>query len=132
MTRMSRPRRTFILGALCAVGVLLLTPGRSQAEGGQSSRAELLYNTYCVQCHGLNRNGKGVNTKDMAVQPRDHADPKGMGDIPDEELFKAIKDGGLAVNKSVLMPAWGAMLDEAAIRDLVAYLRRVCQCGPKK
>ena len=40
-----------------------------------SADMEQLYNTYCVQCHGLQRNGKGVNTPDMSVQPRDHTDP---------------------------------------------------------
>ena len=48
-------------------------------------------------------------------EPRDHTDAKGMGDTPDDELFKAIKEGGLAVNKSVLMPTWGGVLIDAQI-----------------
>ena len=27
------------------------------------------YKTYCVQCHGMQGNGKGVNIRDMSVQP---------------------------------------------------------------
>ena len=94
-----------------------------------SADMEQLYNTYCVQCHGLQRNGKGVNTPDMSVQPRDHTDPKGMGDIPDEEMFQAIKLGGLSVNKSVLMPPWSGVLSDEQIRGLVGYLRRMCCNG---
>jgi cytochrome c oxidase cbb3-type subunit 3 len=90
------------------------------------------YNTYCVQCHGVNRNGKGINSRDMSVQPRDHSDAKGMGDIPNEEIFHVIKDGGLAVNKSVLMPAWGNVMNDEEIKELVAYLRFVCNCGSGK
>jgi cytochrome c oxidase cbb3-type subunit III len=52
-----------------------------------------------------------------------------MGDTPDAELFKAIKEGGLAVNKSVLMPAWGGVLTDGEITELVKYLREVCHCG---
>lgn len=87
------------------------------------------YNTYCIQCHGVNRNGKGINSRDMSVQPRDHSDAKGMTDIPNDEIFKVIKEGGLAVNKSVLMPAWGNVLNDGEIKELVAYLRFVCKCG---
>jgi len=87
------------------------------------------YDTYCTQCHGINRNGRGINSRDMSVQPRDHSDAKGMGGIPDSELFRVIKEGGLAVNKSVLMPAWGNVMNDTEIREMVAYLRHVCKCG---
>jgi mono/diheme cytochrome c family protein len=89
------------------------------------------YNTYCVQCHGLRRNGTGINRRDLSVQPRDHTDAKAMGDAPDDELEKAIREGGLAVNKSVLMPAWGGVLKPEEITALVHYLREVCKCGKK-
>jgi cytochrome c oxidase cbb3-type subunit 3 len=94
-------------------------------------KAERNYDTYCVQCHGLERNGKGVNAARMSVQPRDHSDQKAMTDIPDDELFKAIKEGGVAVNKSVLMPVWGRVLSDDEIHEMVSYLREVCKCGKK-
>jgi cytochrome c oxidase cbb3-type subunit 3 len=84
-----------------------------------------LYDTYCVQCHGVNRDGNGLNSGDMAVKPRDHTDSKAMGDTPDDLLFKAIKNGGLSVNKSVLMPTWGGVLTDDEIHALVKYLRFV-------
>lgn len=87
------------------------------------------YDTYCVQCHGIERNGRGVNSPGMSVQPRDHTDAKGMGGLPEAEMFNAIKNGGLAVNKSVLMPAWAGVLDDTEIQGLVAYLRHLCKCG---
>ena len=96
-----------------------------------STHSEKVYNTYCAQCHGVDRNGKGINSSQMSVQPRDHSDAKGMGDIPDDELERAIRDGGLAVNKSVLMPTWGKTLSDEEIRGLVKYLRVICKCGNK-
>lgn len=110
----------------------LLFAGKAAAADDQYAKAARNYDTYCVQCHGINRNGKGINSRDMSVQPRDHTDAKGMGDIPDDEIFHAIKDGGLAVNKSVLMPAWGNVLTEEEVKEMVAYLRHVCKCGSGK
>lgn len=118
----------FLSASLTALAGLALPVASAQAAD-PNPNAVRNYNTYCVQCHGVNRNGKGVNSKYMSVQPRDHSDAKGMTDIPDKELFKAIKEGGLSVNKSVLMPAWGDVMSDDDINELVAYLRYVCKCG---
>jgi len=106
--------------------------GNAAAADEQYAKAARNYDTYCVQCHGINHNGRGINSRDMSVQPRDHSDAKGMGGIPDDDLFRVIKEGGLAVNKSVLMPAWGNVMNDTEIRELVAYLRFVCKCGSNK
>lgn len=118
----------FLTAGIFLVSVLMLA-GKAAAADSYSERAVRNYDTYCVQCHGINRNGRGINSRDMSVQPRDHSDAKGMGGIPDEELFRVIKEGGLAVNKSVLMPAWGNVMKDDEIRELVAYLRHVCNCS---
>lgn len=123
------------LGSVLSLAGLLLASGLTIAgnaaatDAQYSNQAVRNYDTYCVQCHGINRNGRGINSRDMSVQPRDHSDAKGMGDIPDEEIFRVIKEGGLAVNKSVLMPAWGNVMNDDEIKELVAYLRHVCNCG---
>jgi len=87
-----------------------------------------LYKTYCWQCHGKNGDGMGINVHDMSVQPRNHTDAKEMSSRSDEELYKAIREGGQAISKSVLMPPWGGTLNDDEIRSLVAYLRELCQC----
>jgi len=129
-----KPHIRQFVSAFFPAGLLLasafMAAGNAAAADGQySQRAVRNYDTYCVQCHGVNRNGRGINSRDMSVQPRDHSDAKGMGDIPDEEVFRVIKEGGLAVNKSVLMPAWGNVMNDDEIKELVAYLRHVCNCG---
>src|SRR3546814_3070278 len=73
---------------------MLLPNSAAAGDDGKFVSAARHYDTYCVQCHGVNRNGKGINSRDMSVQPRDHSDAKGMGDIPNEEIFHVIKDGG--------------------------------------
>lgn len=87
-----------------------------------------LYKTYCWQCHGKSGDGMGVNVRDMSVQPRDHTDAKEMASRSDDELFKAIKEGGQAISKSVLMPPWKGNLSDDEIRAVVGYLRELCQC----
>jgi cytochrome c oxidase cbb3-type subunit III len=86
------------------------------------------YKTYCIQCHGLQGSGMGLNIRDMSVQPRDHTDVKAMSARSDAELFKVIKEGGFAISKSVLMPPWGDVLTDDEINDLVIYLRDLCKC----
>ncbi len=124
-----QPIRVFALAAAIVLACPRTCTRARADDDAKWAAAAKTYNTYCAQCHGLNRNGKGINAKSMPVQPRDHSDPKGMGPIPDAEIVKAITDGGLSVNKSVLMPAWGKVLSPGQIQDLAAYIRHVCKCG---
>ncbi|QHS11582.1 cytochrome c [Sinimarinibacterium sp. NLF-5-8] len=91
-----------------------------------ADRGTVLYQTYCVQCHGVEGNGKGVNAASMSVQPRDHTDTPEMSARTDEELFKVIQKGGKSINKSVLMPMWGGNLSDDDIHLLVGHLRELC------
>jgi len=105
---------------------LSLTPEEKAADVTISASEN--YKTFCWQCHGIQGDGQGINVRDMSVQPRDHTDAVSISSRSDEELFKAIKLGGQAVNKSVLMPPWGDLLKDEEINGLVKYLRYLCQC----
>ena len=98
------------------------------ANTGAATSAKDNYKNYCWQCHGIEANGMGVNIIDMSVQPRDHTSPKAMRGRSDADLFKVIKEGGLSIDKSVLMPPWKDSLSDDEINDLVKYLRDICQC----
>jgi len=105
------------------ISCLFLQSNIAHAESAQDN-----YRTYCMQCHGMKGTGMGLNIQDMSVQPRDHTDAKAMGTRSDSELFKAIKEGGLAISKSSLMPQWADTFTDNEIRDLVNYLRTLCNC----
>jgi len=45
----------------------LLVPGVAQADSAADN-----YKTYCMQCHGIQANGLGINTRDMTVNPLEH------------------------------------------------------------
>jgi cytochrome c oxidase cbb3-type subunit 3 len=123
--------RTLSSALLLAAAIGFARPALAEDEAKLKASAQL-YDTYCAQCHGVNRNGKGVNTIGLSVQPRDHSDTAGMSTLPATQMFTAIKGGGAAVNKSALMPAWGSVLTDDEINDMVEYLRHVCKCGAAK
>ncbi len=125
------PHRNLTRALLLGAAIGLANPAHAQDEAKLKTSAQL-YDTYCAQCHGVNRNGKGVNTIGLSVQPRDHSDTAGMSTLPATQMFTAIKGGGAAVNKSALMPAWGSVLTDDEINDMVEYLRHVCKCGAPK
>jgi cytochrome c oxidase cbb3-type subunit 3 len=106
-----------------AVAVLALVPAAQAKESAADN-----YRIYCSQCHGSAGDGKGVNVRDMSVQPRDHTDAKAMSARSDEQLFKVVKEGGLAIDKSVIMPPWGDTFSDEEIRDLVQHMRGLCKC----
>lgn len=86
------------------------------------------YQWYCTQCHGLKGKGDGVNAKFLTVPPRNHTKAEYLETRTDEQLFDAIKLGGLSVGRAPCMPAWGHTLDEDTIHAMVQYIRELCQC----
>ncbi len=114
------------MGNRLLIGLFLLAAVSLPALAKET--AEDNYRTYCMQCHGMEGNGKGVNIRDMSVQPRDHTDAKAMSARSDDTLFKVIKEGGPSIDKSVLMPPWGDTLNDEEIKDMVQHLRKLCNC----
>jgi len=112
----------------CICVVLLLGWSMAFAAIGKETAVDN-YRTYCTQCHGVDGNGKGINIRDMSVQPRDHTDAKAMSGRSDDTIFKIIKEGGPSIDKSVLMPPWGDTFSDEEIHDLVAHLRKLCNCS---
>ena len=46
-----------------------------------------------------------------------------MTRLTDHYLFQVISEGGKKVGKSSHMPAWGAVLKDEQIKDIVGYIR---------
>ena len=89
------------------------------------------YLSHCAPCHGPEGQGNGYNARFLPVKPTAHANAAYLATRPDDTLYDGIHAGGYILNKSHLMPPWGETLEPAQIRELVAYLRMLCQCqGP--
>lgn len=100
---------------------VVMQPQFSGAEDqGEGKR---LYQTYCTGCHGVSGKGDGPAGKALPVKPADHTNAKRMSQYSDEYLITVISKGGASVGKSSQMPAWGAVLKEAQIQEVSAYIR---------
>ena len=93
-----------------------------------TEKTRQLYRRYCAQCHGVKGHGDGINAQYLVVPPRDHTKGDYLETRSDQQLFEAIKLGGLAVGRAPCMPAWGHTLDDRTIRLLVGYIRDLCDC----
>lgn len=93
-----------------------------------SQKTRDTYQWYCTQCHGLKGKGDGINAKHLTVPPRDHTKGEYLETRTDQQLFDAIKLGGLAVGRAPCMPSWGSTLDDESIHSLVRYIRELCEC----
>lgn len=116
-----------VIATAMALGLALGVAG--SAHAGDTKQ---LFEFYCAQCHGVKGDGKGINVgKDFATDPRNFTSTADMEKRTDEDIRTVIKDGGPAISKSPLMPPWGATLSAAEVNDLLAYIRKFCNCKGK-
>jgi mono/diheme cytochrome c family protein len=86
------------------------------------SQGREVFAHYCAICHGAEGTGDGFNSTNLEVPPRDLANPDFWQQTTDERVVLVVSNGGGAVGKSVLMPAWGRTLNDRQIRAVVAFL----------
>jgi mono/diheme cytochrome c family protein len=90
------------------------------APAGDVAPGKELFIRYCSGCHGQDGHGEAKtfqpNVGNLAVREL-------MDQLTDEYLFTVIKKGGAAVGKNAAMPAWQSQLDDAQIRDIIAFVR---------
>ena len=86
-----------------------------------------LFTGLCSVCHGVGGKGDGPSAQGLEPKPADFTNCKVMAKDSDDVLFKIIKEGGQSAGRSTVMPAWGASLSDAHIRELVKYIRGLCK-----
>jgi mono/diheme cytochrome c family protein len=104
-----------------------LFPVESLQADGNAATGKIIYRENCAPCHGEGGKGDGPGAKLLPVKPADHTDGKDMSKRSDRDLTEIISKGGLDVNKSPFMPAWGGLLTDQQIRDLVAHIRSLAR-----
>lgn len=105
--------------------------GSPVIKRGNPAKGRQFYLVYCTSCHGLKGDGKGLLASVLDPKPKSHIEGKGkkpgegMNEKSDEKLYKAIKEGGQGIKKSVYMPAWGHIISDEDIWNIIAYLRTI-------
>lgn len=93
------------------------------APAEQAFDAKGAYATVCATCHGPAGAGNGPGAAALNPKPANFGDAAFWASRTDEQLVKAIREGGASVGKSALMPAWGGLYNEAQAKALVAYIK---------
>lgn len=116
-----RRRRAGALLALWASSVAAATPSGFAVQHGRG-----LFDTYCVPCHGANRDGCGPRAKLYDPRPANLTMSRRSADYK----TSIITGGGAFVGRSRYMPPWGQALSQQDIGDLVAYLSTLAPREP--
>lgn len=81
------------------------------------------YFALCSQCHGEDGRGQGPDATGLNPRPADFTDQEQMQEHTDGYLFWRISDGGDFDPYNSMMTAWGTLLSEQEIWELISYLR---------
>ena len=98
------------------------TGAATAAAGGDDPAA--YFKMKCAVCHGDTGGGDGPGGTALDPKPRNFTDATWQGATKDEEIKKAIVEGGASIGKSATMPGNPDLRSNPALSDaLVKYVR---------
>jgi mono/diheme cytochrome c family protein len=96
------------------------------ALGYQQTLGRRLNDQYCDRCHNPESSVERVSNYDnLDIKPHPFTEGDTLNKLSDADLTAIITNGGPALQKSALMPAWGNTLSKTDIQALIAYIRAV-------
>ena len=96
------------------------------ALGYQQTLGRRLNDQYCDRCHNSESTAERVSNYDnLEVKPHTFTEGDTLNKLSDADLTAIITNGGPALQKSALMPAWGNTLSKSDVQALIAYIRAV-------
>lgn len=99
-------------------------PSPEQEEVDLATVVDNKYALFCSSCHGEQGAGDGASAKAYSPLPRDFTDQQWQRQNDDQRIATVIRDGGSAVGLSSAMAAFGAILNQQEIDEMVAKIRR--------
>src|SRR6266702_4571054 len=106
-------------------GTLLAVAPAGAADSANIKTGKLVYERYCLSCHGAQGDGQGEAAESMAIKPRDYRQGSykwrstPYGSLPlDSDLEHTLVNGLYGT----YMPTW-KVLDERSRRDVIAYIK---------
>jgi mono/diheme cytochrome c family protein len=99
---------------------------------GDPTKGKEIFQASCAACHGPEGKGDGAAAAALDPKPRNLSDADYLSTLSNEHLLKVISEGGASVGKSPMMAAWGGILSENDILNVIAYIRKdICKCEYK-
>jgi len=96
------------------------------ALGYQQTLGRQLNDQYCERCHNPESTRERVSNYDnLEVKPHPFSEGEMLNKMSEADLTAIITNGGPALQRSALMPAWGNTLSKSDIRALISYIRAV-------
>ena len=92
--------------------------GLTAALSAKGAEAKENWDTLCTKCHGAE--GKGDTKIGAKLGCKDFTDAKVQADLKDDAAFKALKEGLIKDDKTLMKPF--DTLSDAEIKALVAYV----------
>jgi cytochrome c oxidase cbb3-type subunit III len=98
------------------------------AAGYQQQFGFELDQKYCARCHDPESTSLRVSNYDnLEVKPHAFTEGGALNKLSDSDLLAIIGHGGAALNRSPLMPPFGATLSKDETQALVAFIRLVSE-----
>jgi mono/diheme cytochrome c family protein len=126
-------KKTHLVVGSIAVFALSISLLANAADKIDLAKTKRIFAQDCSPCHGLTGHGDGPAAASFQPKPRDLSDGKYVSTLSDEYLFKLIREGGAAMDKSPFMPPWKNVLSKSETRDIITYIREdICKCQYKR
>lgn len=115
---------TLVLGA----SLVAATPLAAQVPPTDVyDRGKALYGSHCSVCHGASGNADTPVGRLLKPRPRNFADPVEMARVTVDRIYRSIKDG----RAGTAMAAWGRILTETEIGDVIDYIHTLTVASPR-
>ena len=109
------------------IPLLFLSAMNVQAAASDLKQGKAVYEQFCASCHGDTGKGDGPAAGALTPKPKALSDKAYLSTKNDDQLFRVVKEGGVAVGLSPMMPPWGTSLTEDQIRNVIAYIRSLAK-----
>ena len=98
--------------------------GTAKAAKTPAEEARGMFDTLCQTCHGKTGLGDGIAAANLEAKPRNYTDKEWQAKATDENLAKAIVEGGPAVGLNAAMPPNPTLKDKPkVVAELIKIIR---------
>lgn len=118
------PHRLLVALVACALSLAACGPGAPDQAASAVARGAADYQVYCAVCHGEHGEGYAADNANAL------AHPAFLATATDDFLRSAIIRGRSGTPMSAWGVEWGGPLGDAAVDDMVTYLRAYAQGPP--